>query len=69
MCYAILKVGYRNDKERKNFDVPLQENLEARIREHQSKPEVMKVEVFVCNHVISKKESWDESPYKAPVKE
>ncbi len=50
MCFSILQVSYKADKERT-----------------MAKDQVLKVEVFRAQRIVSKREVLEEIPYKAPI--
>ena len=66
ICYAILKIKYRNDTERKTVDVELQEDVDRRVQDQLNRSEVVRVEVFTCVQIHTKEETVKVSVYKAP---
>lgn len=69
MCFAILRVSYKNDKGATTSECDSPAAMKIKIAELQAKPEVSKVGVFVCQQHIERVENWVATPYTAPASE
>jgi len=67
MCYAILRVTYKNDKGATMNDCDSPLAMKTKVNELQAKPEVLKIGVFVCTQHIERVEEWKATPYAAPL--
>jgi len=69
MCYAILEIAYKNDKERKTKKVAIKDDLSRELGQLEKLGTVEKVTVFVNHHTRKLTETWVDEIYQEPVVE
>jgi hypothetical protein len=63
MCFAILRVSYRADKQTQTIDCASAADMKGKIQDLQQKTEVTKIGVFPCQQHIELVQSWVAAPY------
>jgi len=66
MCFAILRVTFKNDKATQTVDCDSQASMKTKISELQAKEQVARIGVFMCQQHIERVENWQAIPYTPP---
>lgn len=66
MCYAILRVSYRNDKQVTVHECDSQADMDRKIVDKRATDQVARIGVFLCHRHIERTEQWVETPYSPP---
>jgi hypothetical protein len=66
MCFAILRITFKNDKAVQTIDCDSQTSMKTKISECQAKDQVARIGVFMCSQHIERVEEWKAKPYTPP---
>lgn len=66
MCHSLLRIRYKNDKTVQIVECESEAHKESKIREIQSKPEVAKITVYLCQQEVKRVETWERNAYIPP---
>lgn len=70
MCYALLRVAYEGEKGKpETLECSSEQELQSKIKEVQTRSQVVRIGVFKCDYHIDRIEQWVSSPYRENVEE